>query len=618
FWDIIKQDLVKAVEWFWDISEISKGCNASFITLIPKVTDPIGLSDVGEKSKASGGKEGLNAMVNEAVTKAIFNGVQIGFEKVSGLKVNLNKSIVYSLGVDQCAVERMARWMGCSVGELPLTYLGLPIGAKVGGDLWVMVLKSLYGREGVLGEFVRKGDGVRGVWGDIVRAGRDIDRLGIEFSLSFVRKVGDGSCIYFWEDRWVDGVRLMDRFPRLFHLDKCKESVVADKKRWDEGTWRWGWDWVREPMGKVWVLDDSDTFTVKALSGIIIARLRGIILLPKRCTRGHHRLLAPNDSNQFTWRFVGASLQLIGVRGKPTSDKSAKRISRVVRWPRADACPSHQMVKSGFENLSPQTVQDRSNFSNTRVSRLSEQEAKRREVKFSEKEIWDAVTDPIGLSDVGGKSKASSGEVYWLRGSVMRDIEGMVMAFRSVWGYFVWERMGWMGVRLMDRFPRLFHLDKCKESVVADKGRWDEGTWRWVWDWLREPMGKVVGELEALEQTMSNTNITLDYMDTWKWMLDDSDAFPVKALSDLVEVKCINTRNHNSETIWNNLVTKKVNIFAWRPARGRLSVRVELDKKGIDLHMILCPNCDEMCETIDHSLIFCNEAMNVWEKVFEW
>ena len=51
-----------------------------------------------------------------------------GFEKVSGLKVNLNKSRVYGLGVEPCAVERMARWMGCSVGELPLTYLGLPIG----------------------------------------------------------------------------------------------------------------------------------------------------------------------------------------------------------------------------------------------------------------------------------------------------------------------------------------------------------------------------------------------------------------------------------------------------------------------------------------------------------
>nr|GEY96810.1 RNA-directed DNA polymerase, eukaryota, reverse transcriptase zinc-binding domain protein [Tanacetum cinerariifolium] len=106
--------------------------------------------------------------------------------------------------------------------------------------------------------------------------------------------------------------------------------------------------------------------------------------------------------------------------------------------------------------------------------------------------------------------------------------------------------------------------------------------------------------------------------DTWKWVLNDSGAFFVKALSDFVEVMCINTGNHNSEMTWNNFVPKKLNIFAWRADHGRLLVRVELDKKGIDLHTILCPNCDEMCETINHSLIFCNEAMEVWDKVFDW
>nr|GEV93942.1 ARID DNA-binding domain-containing protein [Tanacetum cinerariifolium] len=173
-------------------------------------------------------------------------------------------------------------------------------------------------------------------------------------------------------------------------------------------------------------------------------------------------------------------------------------------------------------------------------------------------------------------------------------------------------------VRLMDRFPRLFHLDRCKESVVVEKGRWVEGTWRWVWDWVREPRGRVVGAVEALQQVIRNPNITLSCRDKWKWVLDDSGVFTVKALSELVEVKCINVGNHNSETTWNNLVPKKVNIFAWRAIHGRLPVRVELDKKGIDLHTILCPHCDEMCETIDHSIVFCNEAMKIWEKVFDW
>ena len=34
-----------------------------------------------------------------------------GFENVAGLKVNLNKSRVYGLGVNQSAAEDLARWM---------------------------------------------------------------------------------------------------------------------------------------------------------------------------------------------------------------------------------------------------------------------------------------------------------------------------------------------------------------------------------------------------------------------------------------------------------------------------------------------------------------------------
>lgn len=45
FWGTIKDDLMKAINWFHSLSSISKGCNPSFVTLIPKCSDPIGLRD---------------------------------------------------------------------------------------------------------------------------------------------------------------------------------------------------------------------------------------------------------------------------------------------------------------------------------------------------------------------------------------------------------------------------------------------------------------------------------------------------------------------------------------------------------------------------------------------
>ncbi|GKF12317.1 hypothetical protein Tco_0050243, partial [Tanacetum coccineum] len=36
FWELLKPDLLLAVKWFWDRKEISRGCNTSCVTIIPK------------------------------------------------------------------------------------------------------------------------------------------------------------------------------------------------------------------------------------------------------------------------------------------------------------------------------------------------------------------------------------------------------------------------------------------------------------------------------------------------------------------------------------------------------------------------------------------------------
>lgn len=123
--------------------------------------------------------EGLNAMVNNAVDRGVFKGIKVGidnvvvshlqyaddtiffgewdkenarnlmcilkcFEKVSGFKVNLNKSRLYGVGVNSDEVVNMARWMQCSVGEFPFTYLGLPIGECMRREsAWRVVVEKI-------------------------------------------------------------------------------------------------------------------------------------------------------------------------------------------------------------------------------------------------------------------------------------------------------------------------------------------------------------------------------------------------------------------------------------------------------------------------------------------
>ena len=50
------------------------------------------------------------------------------FEIISGLRINLNKREIISVG-SIAEVESLALELGCKVGALPSSYLGLPLGA---------------------------------------------------------------------------------------------------------------------------------------------------------------------------------------------------------------------------------------------------------------------------------------------------------------------------------------------------------------------------------------------------------------------------------------------------------------------------------------------------------
>ena len=65
------------------------------------------------------------------------------FEAVSGLKVNLTKSEMIPVGGVPNAME-LASIMGCRVSALPMTYLGLPLGAQFKSvHIWDEILERM-------------------------------------------------------------------------------------------------------------------------------------------------------------------------------------------------------------------------------------------------------------------------------------------------------------------------------------------------------------------------------------------------------------------------------------------------------------------------------------------
>ncbi|GKV32445.1 hypothetical protein SLEP1_g41054 [Rubroshorea leprosula] len=204
---------------------------------------------------------------NLRVVKAILN----WFQLISGLKINFGKSYLYGFNVSEGWVKGAVDILRCGVGKMPFTYLGLPVGGNSGRrQFWNPVLDRFrqklaswkspllsFGGDGVDGLWKRvlweKYYGGRkeadvtsvvtwnmsGVWKDIVGLGRGSEQLEAMLGKGFKWKVGNGSCVDFWHDKWVGDKSLRNLFPRLYALANIREGLLKDMGFWSAETWIW-------------------------------------------------------------------------------------------------------------------------------------------------------------------------------------------------------------------------------------------------------------------------------------------------------------------------------------------------------------------------------------------
>ncbi|GKE91885.1 RNA-directed DNA polymerase, eukaryota, reverse transcriptase zinc-binding domain protein [Tanacetum coccineum] len=70
-------------------------------------------------------------------------------------------------------------------------------------------------------------------------------------------------------------------------------------------------------------------------------------------------------------------------------------------------------------------------------------------------------------------------------------------------------------------------------------------------------------------------------------------------------------------TRWNRFIPVKINISTWRVLNERLPTRYNLDMRGIDLHTVRCPICDDGIEKF-HLFGQCKVAIDTWIDIFKW
>uniref|UniRef100_A0A2N9J2H5 Reverse transcriptase domain-containing protein n=1 Tax=Fagus sylvatica TaxID=28930 RepID=A0A2N9J2H5_FAGSY len=144
------------------------------------------------------------------------------FEAITGLRVNMAKSEMVSVG-EVRNISELAEALCCHTSDLPLSYLGMPLGAAHKAvSVWNPILEKMERRLSELGGWRTKD--IRGAYGcglwKGIMAGWDNYFQHVEFG------VGKGDRVRFWKDKWCGDIILMERFPLLFTCSTHRDGTI--------------------------------------------------------------------------------------------------------------------------------------------------------------------------------------------------------------------------------------------------------------------------------------------------------------------------------------------------------------------------------------------------------
>ncbi|GJT91395.1 RNA-directed DNA polymerase, eukaryota [Tanacetum coccineum] len=159
-------------------------------------------------------------------------------------------------------------------------------------------------------------------------------------------------------------------------------------------------------------------------------------------------------------------------------------------------------------------------------------------------------------------------------------------------------------------FPRLVALEEEKNISVALKlnSSLDQSFRRCVRDGIESQQ---MTELKSMLNMVSLSNSR----DRWRFDLTGDGEFRVKEVRNFIDDLFLPSFD---ATRWVKCIPIKINIFVWRARRDCLPTRVNLARRGVYIESNSCPTCRTCEEDIHHSLFQCDLAQSVLHRICRW
>ncbi|GKA08064.1 RNA-directed DNA polymerase, eukaryota, partial [Tanacetum coccineum] len=175
-----------------------------------------------------------------------------------------------------------------------------------------------------------------------------------------------------------------------------------------------------------------------------------------------------------------------------------------------------------------------------------------------------------------------------------------------------WEET-WKGdAAFKTLFPRIYALDLFKDISVAEKMAHPSISF----SFRRDPrLGSELVQMASLQSHLEGIVLS-NMLDRWIWSLSGDGEFSVSSVRNLIDDKTLGTVG--SKTQWCKFVPIKVNILSWRVKLNNLPTRLNLSRRGMELHSIFCPLCNMAVESTNH-LFFASPMMkNLYKVITRW